>query len=221
MGYEATSDGTLYVPVAAADAIWVELIERYPNAEDYAQDCVDELSSVHRIASAAAGELGSYDPTSGYSITETDQSYQVSVWAGGKLGSPELYLQVLAEHGVTGEIHSVGEDSDTWRWRLADGDLCDESGRLVYGEDVDASAWVAQLATGAGLYDRVAVTSSERAAHDQITAWCREVVRAEAPTPLSDADLDEVTVAARAAELGIRGRVIPAHSGREELAGIG
>ncbi|MFT7025762.1 MAG: hypothetical protein ACJA07_004893 [Rhodococcus sp. (in: high G+C Gram-positive bacteria)] len=221
MGYEATSDGTLYVPAAYADAIWIELAERYPDAEDYAKDCLDELSSVDKIASAVAGELGSFDPTSGYSVTRVEQSYQVSVWAGGKLGSPELYLQILAEHGVTGEIHSVGEESDAWRWKLADGDLCDEGGRMVYGEDVDPSAWVAQLTSGAGAYDRVAVASSERAAHDQIAVWCREAVLAEATMQLSEAELDAAAVAKRAAELGIRGRVVPAHSGREELAGIG
>ncbi|WP_128645084.1 hypothetical protein [Rhodococcus sp. BS-15] len=220
MGYEATSGGTLYVPVAAADAIWVELIERYPNAEDYVEGCVEELASVDKIASAVAGELGSYDPTSGYSVTRVEQSCQVSVWGSGKLGSPELYLQVLAEHGATGEIHGAGEDSAMWRWKLADGGLSDDGGRMVYGEDVDPSAWVAQLASGVGAYDRIAVTSSEQAAHDQITAWCREIVLAEAPTPLPETELDAVAVATRAAELGIRGRVIPAASGREELAGI-
>lgn len=220
MGYEATSDGTLRVLIADVDAVWAGLLAGYPLAEQHSQYSNDigtgELRSVEKIASTVVSELGTYDPTSSYAVTQHAETFEVAVWSGGKLGDADVVLKVLAELGVTGEIDAVGEDHHKWRWRLRDGALAEENGRVVYGEDVDSGIWVAQLCVGGAGFDRIAVTCGEQAAHAQVSAWCHQYSRgagqgqSEVNAHISG---DAFVLPEWATALGWRARVLPVGGG--------
>lgn len=221
MGCYANCNGTLAIAAAAVAPLWAALeaaARTTPPMVDISAaasaDPDDGLAG--KIGAVIAEQIGQDCAGYGYQADELDGVVDLSIWGDGKILGAKRVLRIVAEHGVTGIIECRGEDYSLWQWRLADGAVHDEDGRIVYDGEVDTDGFIAQLqGPGDSSFDRVAVLPSESSAWAQIATWCRadyRDYRDEVPVSAVqiDDDTDDDTVIARWTTLlgGVKYRIM-------------
>lgn len=110
-------------------------------------------------------------------MTVGDGLVAIYVSANDRASDADRVLKILAESGATGEVECCGEDGALWRWRLADGTVHEDDGRVLYAGDVDTTAWLVQLqAADDHELDMVAVVAAECDGIPVLARWCRTAI---------------------------------------------
>ena len=180
MSYYVSSRGSITLPDSAIESVWGNLVSAAAkNTIDLAgaNDMAHEYGTEGKIACVIAAAVGSDCPTDTWERSSAAATVTVEVWGDGDLGEVTEVLAIVASGGGTGVIHSHSDGGSVWRWRLEGGEAHDETGRVLYGDEVDNTAWIAQLHRPDD-FDRVAVAASEGSAIALVASWCREDHRA-------------------------------------------
>jgi hypothetical protein len=207
MGYEIDSsanitftwdsEGQNPLDVAVTKLLTADLLDDY-------EDGVEGWARA--VAAAVAEALGATEESPTVQIG--DGRVDIMVSASSRAPDADRVLNILAESGATGAVECCGEDDALWRWRLADGALHDDAGRILYAGDVDTTGWVVQLqAVDDHDLDRVAIVATEHAGIPLLAQWCRDAIAAhvaDGVIPVVDlADLnDDIVVDLWARTLG-------------------